>query len=388
MPRTLPWATEAAKKQEAKQGASSSSPAPRRKRASTPDDLVDADLNTTGVVTPERRARKRQGRTPSTSPPPGPPDAEYMREGYAADDIWTMVEDEFYSTAQTFTQHIHHAEYVRLKKLAKSRGAGTLQAIARPTDGRTVQSTATKLRLEAEANAKKIKDGLRSMGAHEESDEENDEYMQDPQLAGLMMGSQRGGQELTGLAKVRPKTRAAAGFAKSPQKGRRTRDAEVGAITSDKKAMASKSKGRPVEQDGSERDDDDDDLDAPSTKPLPRRTVSDERQNKAVNSSHPEGTSVIFKRFAESSQQPQSRTSKNVEAGPSRRLATREPQARTVLKVESPPPSSDSGTQAKSARSQATSDFLARRRAAREKREQEEKQTVKRTDVNVPTFDM
>ncbi|KAI9679301.1 MAG: hypothetical protein M1817_005321 [Caeruleum heppii] len=44
-----------------------------------------------------------------------------MREGPDADDGWIMVEDEFHAIAKTFTQHLHHAEYVRLKEKAKRR---------------------------------------------------------------------------------------------------------------------------------------------------------------------------------------------------------------------------------------------------------------------------
>jgi hypothetical protein len=40
-----------------------------------------------------------------------------MKEGIGADDDWMMVEDEFLSTATLFTRHLHHAEYVRLRKL-------------------------------------------------------------------------------------------------------------------------------------------------------------------------------------------------------------------------------------------------------------------------------
>lgn len=389
MPRTLPWAAQAVKKQEAKETSSSSSPAPRRKRASTPDDLVDDELNTTGVVTPERRAKRRPGRTPSTSPPPGPPDVEYMREGYAADDIWTMVEDEFYSTAQMFTQHIHHAEYVRLKKLAKSRGAGTLQAIARPTDGRTAQSDATKLKLEAEANARKIKAGIKEIVKHEESDEENDEYMQDPQLAGLMQGSQRAGPELAGLAKAKSKTRAAAGFSKSPQKSRRTRNAEAVASTSERKPTAKESQRKPLEQDRSE--DEDEDLDAPATKSaraLPPRPHSRERHMNGVSSSPSDSSSGISRRFQTSP--PGARRDKVAKAGPRRHISPAAQEARMSTRAKSPPSSSESDNQAKTARSQATSDFLAKRKAAREKKEQTEKRNAKTaySDVPIPTFAM
>lgn len=44
-----------------------------------------------------------------------------MREGYDADDIWMMVEDELLATAQLYTQNLHHAEYLRLSQQAKIR---------------------------------------------------------------------------------------------------------------------------------------------------------------------------------------------------------------------------------------------------------------------------
>ena len=76
-------------------------------------------------------------RTPSTSPPPAPPPEELMKEGQDADDGWIMVEDELLSIAQKYTQHMHHAEYVRLKQLAKTRSQSTMSATSRPFDPRT-----------------------------------------------------------------------------------------------------------------------------------------------------------------------------------------------------------------------------------------------------------
>src|SRR4051812_120277 len=43
-----------------------------------------------------------------------------MHEGYDADDIFMIVEDEFQSVAQSFTHHLHHAEYVRMMKKART----------------------------------------------------------------------------------------------------------------------------------------------------------------------------------------------------------------------------------------------------------------------------
>ena len=42
-----------------------------------------------------------------------------MHPGLNADDIYVMVEDEFLATAQLYTQHLHQAEYQRLKALAR-----------------------------------------------------------------------------------------------------------------------------------------------------------------------------------------------------------------------------------------------------------------------------
>ncbi|KAF4549169.1 Hypothetical protein D9617_23g005840 [Elsinoe fawcettii] len=132
MPRTLPWKKDQSGSTPTRPrppGPGNTSATPKRKRTTACDD-EDA-INTTGLSTPERRARRRPGKTLSTSPPPAPPDQEPIREGYSADDIYMMVEDEFLSTAQLYTQHLHHAEYQRLKKLAKQR---ELEEPVRPAD--------------------------------------------------------------------------------------------------------------------------------------------------------------------------------------------------------------------------------------------------------------
>ncbi|KAI9171138.1 hypothetical protein HJFPF1_00618 [Paramyrothecium foliicola] len=95
-------------------------------------------------------------RSPSTSPPPAPPPEKYgpstapccpprfadlatpsfMIGGPLADDRYRMVEDEFLHTAQRFTNHLHRAEYSRLKLAAKSQNAAAIREIERPVVGR------------------------------------------------------------------------------------------------------------------------------------------------------------------------------------------------------------------------------------------------------------
>jgi len=393
MPRTLPWLVQEAKKQETKRLVASSSPAPRqRKRASTPDDLVDEDLNTTGLVTPKRRENRRQARSPSTSPPPAPPDVEFMREGYSADDIWMMVEDEFYSTAQMFTQHIHHAAYVELKKQAKAKGAGTLQTIARPTDGRTAQSAGLKLMKEAKATARNIKEGLAGMNGRADSDgEEEDEYMRDPQLAGLMTGSQRTGQELTGFGKAKSNTRAAAGFTKSPQKARRTRDAEENARLVKKGTKGKQQKPQKQPKQADWFDSSEDDEEDPDTMLIKREKPEPAFSGAELEPGSEEEKSVSFFERSAKPSAKQSRRDRGGEASSSRREVVKREKLspEKTIKVE---PSrfedSDEDTRIAPVRPQPASDYLAKRRAAREKREREEKRKGRSPakDVEIATW--
>ena len=217
-PRTLPWLT--APKSKSFDPLSTSSPAPpKRKRAATPlsdQDLVDPDLNPTGVSTPQRRAKQRlldSDRSPSTSPPPAPPAVEYMREGYGADDAWMMVEDEFFATAQLYTQHLHHAAYAEQKRRAQARGEKVLRTVGRPTDGRTGRDAMV---VEREERAKSIH---KALGLDKEDDEGD---LTDPLLGALMNDPRRMGRALEGVGKVKSKSRAANGFLRSPEKARKT----------------------------------------------------------------------------------------------------------------------------------------------------------------------
>lgn len=55
-----------------------------------------------------------------------------MIPGPLDDDKYRMVEDEFLSIAQLFTNHLHRAEYNRLETLAKSHNAATIRSLERP----------------------------------------------------------------------------------------------------------------------------------------------------------------------------------------------------------------------------------------------------------------
>jgi hypothetical protein len=309
-----------------------------------------------------------------------PPKVEYMREGYTADDAWMMVEDEFVDTARMFTAPIHRSEYERLKRLSKSRGAETLEAIARSTDGRTAQSVSTKLKREAEGHRTKFHDGMKNI-LRDESEGEDDEYMQDPQLAGLMTGSQPITQELTGTAKVRSNTRAAAGFSKSPRKDRWKDKLPVRSTPKTKPAPAAHS-GEDTETEDS------DDLDAP-----PRRTKAATPKPEGSSSTRGDGnpaksngTSGIFKQFAKPTDQSEIKPRDNV-------------QERSMPRNSAERTNHSLATQSSRSSSIKTSGFISLRkdyepgifgflprRKAREKQEQEEKIKKGNAAIDVPTF--
>jgi hypothetical protein len=117
-----------------------------------------------------------------------------MRPGLDEDDRWVMVEDEFLTTAKLFTTQLHHAEYQRLRKLSRARGASTLSTISRATVGRTEQDTLNKKIVEANALRKRTKTAVRNIvGSGDDDDDDDlvaDPYMDDPTLAGLMNNSQ------------------------------------------------------------------------------------------------------------------------------------------------------------------------------------------------------
>ncbi|EED13052.1 conserved hypothetical protein [Talaromyces stipitatus ATCC 10500] len=170
----------------------------------------------------------RSSRSPPTSPIASPPTEEYIIPGFDNDDMYIMVEDEFYAIAQQFTRHLHHAEYIRRKKQAKKLNASVLRNMERPTDGKTAMSKRMLKRKEAERLRERQKKGLEPMsrrpdndsdtdgdGGLEEIGDEEEECEDDPWYGTSLhafMTSPRKNKSLVGLERIRSKTRAAAGF--------------------------------------------------------------------------------------------------------------------------------------------------------------------------------
>ena len=291
-PRTLPWL--AAPKSKLLNPLSTSSPAPakRRRDATPPSDqyLVDPDLNPTGVSTPQRRAKQRllnPDRSPSTSPPPAPPAVEYMREGYGADDAWMMVEDEFFATAQLYTQHLHHAAYAEQKRRAQARGEKVLRTMGRPTDGRTGRDA---MAVEREERATGIH---RALGLDKKDDEGD---LTDPLLGALMNDPRRMGRALEGVGKVKSKSRAANGFLRSPEKAKRT--FVVGDLDDGDRA---------TNDDFSEADSDD--LDGPVARPRQQNPAPNYNNTTKPRPSEPDPhrQTTVFKKLAAATNQERSR---------------------------------------------------------------------------------
>jgi len=296
-----------------------------------------------------------------------------MREGYNEDDIYIMVEDEFLSTAKMFTQHLHHAEYVRFKRLAKSRGAGVLDAIQRPVDGKTAQSAALKMKIEGRETAKSIKDAMKGE-ANGSSDE--DGYMYDPQLAGLMTGAKASRKDLSGMAKAMSNTRAAAGFSQSPRNVERKKDAFASVEPSSAVPATSRSRVAFEEEDlsGSE-----DDLDAvpPSTSSnllRPTKTAYTLNGQTAPHKKSPGGRDEL-PNFAGSS------------AGLTlTRPGDRGHHIKPEIKAEEPmSPSALRSDRGSDDRIRVSPGYASKRKAERERRQRQEKRKAS-TAIEVPTF--
>ncbi|KAI9808000.1 MAG: hypothetical protein M1826_004448 [Phylliscum demangeonii] len=156
-----------------------------------------------------------------SSPPPAPPPEEFMLEGLDQDDGWIMVEDEFLAVAHTFTRHLHHAEYMRQKAIAKKQHPSVLTNVVRPTDPRLEMREETKQKKagQAQSDAQRTaleklfgKDkGGEGMAAPDDEDADDDEddgaLGKDPwvgtALHGLMTESRRPPIALSNAAGVR-----------------------------------------------------------------------------------------------------------------------------------------------------------------------------------------
>lgn len=375
MPRKLPW-LEAAKEKKVNTEKARSSLAPNDGRDGSPGDLVDANLNSLRPQTPKKRERKPAARTPSTSPPPAPPDVEYMQEGFEADDIFMMVEDEFLSTAKTFTQHLHHAEYVRFKKLAKSRGADVLNAIQRPVDGKTAQSNGLRMQLEGNEKRQKIRE---AMSDGDEGSGDEDAYMRDPMLAGLMAGEKTVKRDLSGLTNKITNTRAAAGFSQSPRNVERFRDSEQSKDISHRTAAdqlkVAGGKAQKLLKDEMYSGEEDD-LDAPSSNP--RRSMQGKVSERVFDNESANGPSP-------NSAKHRDRMFVVAESDPTRKPSDHSTRTQDRASSTSVKTLASNEVSKQRSKSDVTSDFLTRRKAERERKQREEKRKAK-TSIEVPTF--
>ena len=122
-----------------------------------------------------------------------------------------MVEDEFLSVAQAFTQHLHHAEYKRLKEIAKHRKTSSKFEISNS------MRPELKKKLEGAALHNKQSMAVKTTTNASAGDDEDDvEADYNPwngsSLGGLMTAGSRKKVALVGLEKIPSASRAAGGF--------------------------------------------------------------------------------------------------------------------------------------------------------------------------------
>ncbi|MCJ1399870.1 hypothetical protein MMC11_003073 [Xylographa trunciseda] len=300
MARTLPWL---------KEGAKTTVPRPRITKSHRTVEAGSEDErlpSKTDVSALGRKSSARPDRTPSTSPPPQPPEEEFMAEGLDRDDIYIMVEDEFHAVAKQFTQHLHHAEYKRLKNLAKTKNASAITTISRPTDSITEMREETKKKKDQESKAAKQKIALAHIrgqaaakrprtGSDVESDVEvtrGDDLWAGTTLHGLMTSPSKKQTSLTGLQGVLSGTRAAAGYSKPKGRVPQTKyfdlDPQAGPpeqithTTSSKKHSA----GIHTVDGDSTATEEDDDLEAPSRTNRPFREAASGYLRSTTTNSH------------------------------------------------------------------------------------------------------
>ncbi|KAJ5159759.1 uncharacterized protein N7482_006763 [Penicillium canariense] len=268
MPRTLPWLLSPENDARVKR---ESTPRKRVKRERFPDDDPTPKKPPTS---PEGRDFFRSSQTPPTSPARPCPAEEFLVEGLDNDDAWVMVEDEFYSIAQSFTQHLHYAEYVRRKKEAKAQSADAMKALERPTDGQTPIPKELRQRKEAAALAARQKAALEqaegSEGNKEDTDDDDDAWA-GTHLHGLMT-SPRKSRSLAGIHTMKSFTRAAAGFGQAVS----SNGDRAATRISPPAPLSRAAEAHRVELDEETASDEDDDLDGavPIPIPPPRRLGS------------------------------------------------------------------------------------------------------------------
>ncbi|KIV92456.1 hypothetical protein, variant [Exophiala mesophila] len=136
-----------------------------------------------------------------------------MHDGFQADDIYMMVEDEFQTVAQSYTAHLHQAEYKRLMREARNKPSKPLPEPASP------MSKTAKNRLKSVILQKKQKDALRQVMGTDLQDQQDADDVVDlwsgTSLAQFMSGNSQGKTSLIGLERISSTTKAGSGFART-----------------------------------------------------------------------------------------------------------------------------------------------------------------------------
>lgn len=147
-----------------------------------------------------------------------------MHEGYEGDDIYIMVEDEFQSVAQSYTAHLHQAEYKRLMKEARNKPP---KALPEPT---SPMSKSSRNRLKSAILQNLQKDALRQVSGKDPQEEEDEDGVADlwlgTSLAHLMTTGSQGKTSLVGLERISSTTRAGVGLSRSTALTSRTPNQE------------------------------------------------------------------------------------------------------------------------------------------------------------------
>ena len=226
-----------------------------------------------------------------------------------SDDCYIMVEDELHDIAHQFTRSLHRAEYQRLQALAASKNASSISEIQRPVNGPGTLPKEHHTRLERIARAKEQENLLKNVPRVRDdglnSDEEEKERMsqwEGTNLGTLMLSSGQRKRDLSSKWKMKATTRAAAGFHRSKSElvgqmqtaqcvkgdssidegnvsrplfgSGRTRESLAALVApGHSKPKPSVHRGKVVKVEHSGTSDEDDDLDAPITKLVPKASA-------------------------------------------------------------------------------------------------------------------
>jgi hypothetical protein len=140
-----------------------------------------------------------------------------MIPGYEDDDIWMMVEDELQTLAQSFTAHLHHAEYKRLVKKAREAPPRQIPQPDSPMPKETKQKLLRQARDKSNNDTllQMVSKGKTELLADDAEEEKVDDPWRGTALAGLVASGSQQKTSLKGLDKMPSTTRAALGFSKA-----------------------------------------------------------------------------------------------------------------------------------------------------------------------------